>query len=946
LAIRTPEQVKNSEMTTAELDVMDLVMEQFRRAAEDCLLFAPIASIDGKRRDSYSRVHDVWSWKAERSVIADDNTGRRIKVSVSQYPVQPEAATNARAPATATLKEWTILERRIACLKKFAELKEKHRMPSLITIGLAAPTKTSLRSDAGHKLFSSMPLPVTMPLPVHVNASFILADDRRNIRFDQSGMENLETEFNRWLLSEAIPGLYTDLLALLPMGDPSEWWPRQRASKHHLAGPLVQGFYKNISRCQSQICVDVRGQRVAPQVAVFLRDDDSPVSRLYRHLLKPSGLVFLPTPDLRLLASQAKVTQMNPDHARAYLMTHSLDFTAAYNRKDLRSRDIDIQALITFLEPSRLKDMPLLLLADETLTSFSSSRKLTFFPKLSSEYPWPFLPADRFVHPNIDLKHCVQEPDLRIAPLNNAAVGQLMRDRIPDGASRDLSPEDAAWARTAWSMIEKLSDPRENPVDISGLPLIPTASNLTHVSLQACTAKNSQVLIASPLRDRLIRQVLEHFGASFIETDGFQPELMKRLETGKFNFETALRFLHSIGPTMLRSRFDTLGPSNQKRLAEWIIDHIEKKSKKDIKGLPGIALLPIWTSYQGPVERYEVMANIHMLPPGVSPGIVRDFMPHLAICAYSKVLEDLGKFPMAFSQFRDSLDIPGSLDDTPADSYARLLNVLLQYRARDARPPLVPNRSGTLVLPSTLFASDEDVFTAAFATQPHRFIHIRYIDQESALQPYGFNNRVDVTTFLACAQAIHQDTTAIPSDRLARAVVLFECFSNRLPHEIANVASSPAAWRQLDRLNFIPARRDRRRSTMWCHDYANRLEEDALRSPATMLRSDLQGIAWTQRHLFAQEPAPLLFFADKQLGVPTVMEVVSDLIQMLVVLLIADANTGRPPGHSLYQDRSGPSPERHGSTRFTGYLQLARANDSCSPVGSNPQCAPRQGHMA
>jgi hypothetical protein len=874
-------------MTTAELDIHDLVMEQFRHASEDCMLFPSIASIDGKRRDSYSRIHDVWSWRAERSVLTADDTGRRTKVSVSQHSGRSEVAMTTKAPATVIPKDWIMLERQIPCPDKFVELKEKHRMPTLITVGLAAPARVPPRNDtAGHKLFSSMPLPVSMPLPMHVNASFILADDRRNIRFDQSGMDNLETAFNRWLLSEAIPELYIDLLVLLPTGDPSDWWPRQRAWKHHLAGPFIQGFCKRLSKCQAQICVDVRGQRVAPQSAVFLPDDHSSLPKLYCTILRPSGLVFLSTPDQRFLASQAKVTYMNADHARAYLMTHSLDFTAAYNRKDVRS--LDIQALVTFLEPSRLKDLPLLLLANDTLTSFSSSRKPTFVPKQSTEYPWPFLPADRFVHPHIDLKHCVQEPDLRIALLNNAAIGQLMRDRIPDGASRDLSPENAEWARSAWSTVEKLADPRESAVDMSSLPLIPTATNLIHVSLQACTAKDSQVLITSDSSsDRSVQPILEHFGARFLETQGLPPELMKRLETGKFNFETALRFLHSIGPTTLRSRFETLGPGNHKRLAEWIVDHIKKlKSRKDIKGLPGLIHLPIWKSYQGSVERYEITSNIHMLPLGVTPGAVEDFMPHLTICGYSKVLEDAGRPAMSFSQLRDKLVIPASLDDTLTHSYLRLLKIILQYRACDSRPPLVPNQSGILVLPSTLFKSNEDVFTAAFTTQPHRFIHHRYIEQESALHPYGFKSSVDISTFVVCAQAIHQDTSALPPDRLTRAVVLYQCFSNQLPHEFANAfRGPPAAWRQLDHLNFIPARRDRRRSTIWCHDYAEPLEDDALRSPATMLRSDLQGIAWTQRFLFAQDPAPLLLFADKQLGVPTVRNVVSDLIQMLTMFL-------------------------------------------------------------
>jgi hypothetical protein len=879
LALRTPEQAAASEMTDGQLELNDLVMDKFHRTAEDCLIFAPMTLISGRRRDSRGRMHEVWSWRAKRVVTANYGVIRRTEISVAHVV---DASVGS---AFSSLQKWVVVEKQIDRPMGYNELKDKHRMPSMITVGLAAPTR--MAPHEGRKLFSSMPLPVSLPLPFHINASFILADDRRNIRFDESGMGNPETEFNLWLLSDAIPSLYPDLLVTVPTAlSIMDWWPRQRSLKHHLAGPMVRAFYKNFTKCTAPICVDVQGQRVSPQDAVFLPVEPHVVSQVYRDIVRPSKLVYLQMADLRSLTLSAGATQMTADHACTYLAAHRSEFIVAYEQRKVASTDI--QALIDFLGPSRLKDLPLLLLANEapasgapangTLTSFSAARKLTFIPSPSTVPPWPFLPHDRFVHPDVNLRHCIQQQELRLAPLNSAAIGQLIRDRIPDGPVRNLTPDDTEWAKLVWLTIHKLVEPRDNPFStIASLPLIPTANGITHVSLQACTAENSQILIASPSRDRSIREILQHFGASFIETETFPQELQKHLEKGRFDFESAMRFLHSIGPVTLRSMFNTLGSGNQKRLSDWILGHIERKAKRDLMKLPVLAHLPIWICHRGTSEQYEDMSTIYMLPAEVRARAVREFMPQVAVSDYSQALEGLGKAAMSFSQIRDKLVIPERLeDDDRARSYHRLVSTILDNRHQDRRPPVVPNGSGVMVLPSTLFASNEAVFSAAFASQPERFIDRRFIDQETALIHYGLNGRADVDTFLTCAQVIDQDTS---DSRFARASVLYACFSDRLPREVAHSKHAlPEAWRRLQNMKFVPAHSERRRGCIWSHDYAERLEENALRSPSSMLRSEFQGIAWTQRFLFAEEPSALLQFTDPVLGMPTARNVVSQLI--------------------------------------------------------------------
>jgi hypothetical protein len=851
-----------SEMANSVLNINDLVMKEFQSAAEDCLLFTTVTSISYQRRKSSAITHDVWSWKANRTAPDDIDKLKTTMIStIYHQPQSPKPSMNTCIRVS----------ERTQVPQPYQELRVKYRMASTISLGMATRADVEPSSRGRNKVFSSMPLPLLLPLPVSVDASFILADDRRSIRFDESGMENLESKFNRWLLSDALPPLYYALLAALQTGNVMEWWPRPRSSKHPLASPLLNGFYKGLATCEADICVDVIGNRLAPRTAIFLPSDHENLSLLYRNVIRPSGLVHLPSLGMQTLAHEAGVIQMNQNHAQDYLLAHTEELIEGYEEKTVKIDDI--QALIEFLEPNRLLDLPLLALADGSLATFSQSHKLTFIAKNS--VAWSMFPANRFVHPGLNLSHLLVEQSLRVSLLNGTALEQLIRDRISEGSSRDLSAANAAWVMDLWRTIDTPSESPFDDIDITRLPLVPTANEVTHVSLASCTIDNTGILVA-PQRDRFLKPIMEHFGAKFLNTQNFPPALLRRLGSDKFDLNATLRFLRTIGPAPLRMLFDRLSSENQKRFAEWVVDSIRYKAKKDLRNLEGISDLPVWTCYRGTSTYYETMLNMLMLPQRVAVNVVRPFLTELAICEHSSILNDLGKQAMTFSELRDRLSIPDRLEgDDQIGSYHRLLEMIIDRRVEDFRPPMVPNRLGDMVFPSELYSSTREVFIAAFAAQPNRFIHTRFTNQQSSLVRFGLRNTVDLETFLTCARAFHLDDTS--PDRFNRAVVLFNWYNDHLPREAANLTTLPATWRELDELTFIPAHRERRRGIMWSTDYVDRLEEDALRSPGSMLRPEHQGIAWTQRFLFAVEPSRLLLFADTLLGVPTAKNVVSNL---------------------------------------------------------------------
>ncbi len=80
---------------------------------------------------------------------------------------------------------------------------------------------------------------MTSTLPCHLTASFILTPDRRHIRFDD--YDNLESQYNRWILSTVAPPLYLTLLEnlLVLVGRNDIWWPGNATQQDSVTRLLV-----------------------------------------------------------------------------------------------------------------------------------------------------------------------------------------------------------------------------------------------------------------------------------------------------------------------------------------------------------------------------------------------------------------------------------------------------------------------------------------------------------------------------------------------------------------------------------------------------------------------------------------------------------------------------------------------------------------------------------
>jgi sacsin len=101
------------------------------------------------------------------------------------------------------------------------------------------------------RMFNTLPLPLPIysDLPVHIHATFSLSGDRQSIAVDEYGAQSHGSEWNRYLLQDALPKLY--LLFLDDIGTQVrqrvfEFWPQEEPPKRSCAELLCASFWNKL----------------------------------------------------------------------------------------------------------------------------------------------------------------------------------------------------------------------------------------------------------------------------------------------------------------------------------------------------------------------------------------------------------------------------------------------------------------------------------------------------------------------------------------------------------------------------------------------------------------------------------------------------------------------------------------------------------------------------
>jgi len=340
----TEQQVSQSTIYKKCFSVEEIkgLITDFRSRAQNALFFIPVKKI----KASYPSSHKYQeSWVVEKST--EDLPGV-MGICYHHLPLQPQ------------LKQWSVLFKVIPYQDippHFHECLSIHRIQT-VSIGIAGALDTP---PLHHRPFFGIPLLNTISLPIHLHCTFILSDDRRSIRYDEKGEGNLESKFNKWLLTEKVPSLYLQFLAgwnhAYPMKE-CPWWPKE-AEKDWISRVVAKAMTTTLPTSEELVCDTYSGHRIAPSKSHFLQ------------LLCPKGLLLALLPeDLAIIPpgfsylSSPPLQNVDSNYLTAILRNEAASITSMY--KEGRITVDHVVDVARFLNISSLPDsigLPLLPLA-------------------------------------------------------------------------------------------------------------------------------------------------------------------------------------------------------------------------------------------------------------------------------------------------------------------------------------------------------------------------------------------------------------------------------------------------------------------------------------------------------------------------------------------------------------------------------------------------------
>ncbi|KAH6903842.1 hypothetical protein BKA70DRAFT_1227194 [Coprinopsis sp. MPI-PUGE-AT-0042] len=832
------------------------IADDFQATAKECLFFTNIKSVHSKIRPFYNADGpDSWTISVAREE-QEETSGLTV--------VQASITEECRGDMSKT-SSWLIVSR----LVSRTEIPDRLRRDDTkqIRIGLAVPVDGSPISP---KFFSTLPLAIKTSLPVHINASFVLSADRRQIRGDELGGKH--TRFNRWLLTDRLSFLYLEFLQEIGKAqDNSRFWPASllaardgdKDSEEPLSGCLVDGFYTALL---SQKQRPVFSAMFSPGSSVSLLSFEDAVLYHSSKRLPPSVKALL-----EHCHPHSIVNTQIPVKRREQTKLPIVDpaFVAELLRGDSRAvqfvRELEKGRYQEFMTP-RLAPA----LRRHVVEIRGRSRGETKFI-WNGIQPNVFT-SSSFVQPfalSAELETMITEANLGVAWFNAQAVKGMIEQQL-----RTILPDHrTSWARQFWDSFTRLPD-RGLLEAIAPLALIPS-TNGGYVSLDAC--KNQTALLTSSLtsEDDPLLQV-QDMGIMVVVRNACPEHLQSILASREYGTPGTFlsRLLRAMG-SRLRDVLTTMGEwPHEKRtsFSTWFCPLISSKLPEADHDIA--RRLPVWYAQKHSGNAWLPATDINILPPPLTIDTARflDIFVCTHPAAYHLKVELL-----KFERFNHHLVVPAQLAPQDEAVYMTILEWQLGQLGwnSDFRGSLrVPNAARTMVDSGILY-SRKPIFEAAFGQlRTDKFLLRAYSIIEPRLIARNLikdDSSLDDVLFSTCALALHQDAAATPE----RARVLYDAYCERLPM----FRRRDVSWATMDTIRFIP--RDmsptKRHGENELPLPLNITTLPAIVCPNSLVRSEFEDIAWTQLARFESQPSLELVFYNTKLGIPAVAQVVAHL---------------------------------------------------------------------
>ena len=746
----------------------------------------------------------------------------------------------------------------------------------IISIGIAGALSPPSHPQPPHSYrpFFGLPLLDTISLPIHLHCTFILSDDRRSIQYDEKGRGNMESRFNKWLLTEKVPLIYLQFLAgwndTHPMRE-CPWWPREIGTDT-ISNAVFMGMETAFPKSDQLVCDTYSGPRIAPANAYFLQPS---CPRGLLRKLSPDDLTIIP-PGF----SEIPLRGVDNDYLTKILRQKAASIISMYNEG--RITVDNVVPVARFIKLSSFPDslgLPLLPLADGTLASLSAGHTTFYCPPRQHKTPWLPFPPRHFLDPK-----AAKESDiynlLQVQKLDNTAISKLIASQIPEQDTFSPSPSQELWLEELWDLLDTTPEVEiGNPV-FKRLPLIPTYNpgTPTRISFQKLTG--SEVLFIAKHHRDIPLDACVTLGMRVIKAEDCGRKLEEAIESHKTwpseIHHVVINFFTDLPLGQIPHHFQRLDRKLHLGFSRWLRDQLSYLFLKDAKTT--IQHLPLWETVQVGFRptRFVSANEVVVIPEGISPDAVTWARGTSEFTPANYLLLLLKKPDTPSNFYVNRLSFP-SVMNPPTPAYKTLLEAVLD--SSDRGPSiLVPNTSGRMLSPNELYLSSNTTFTNAFASRNGAFLHPNLRDLEQRLCNWGLISEVTTRSFKACAEAIHQDVRK--AGIRARALVIFRTYNTQMPPKLLGASSSQAA---LQNLRFIPRRPGSTRYGSIPTDRFHALPD--IVSPSKILSPDFFRVAWTQRATCLEEPSEALLLVNNSVWKPETSEVVCS--SLFIPLLIS-----------------------------------------------------------
>ena len=313
-----------------------------------------------------------------------------------------------------------------------------------VGVALALDDGTSSSPTSAGRTFCFLPMPAesSSPLPVHVNGTFSLNDDRRTLKWPGVERKNDRTaEWNTLLVNQLLPPCYALLLGrakdLLAPKEFYSTWPEVSTVLQYTnwSGLLLPLF--NILIEQPVFCTSTMvGRWIKPNEGVFAPKEGQ-ILPIVHHVLSSCGVQLVVVPPKIWDAFQLVPyfpSHITPSLTRSKIRSHD----SSYSDIDAHSKHELLRYCLTDQKYSDLQGLFLLPLADGRFAQFTSNPSHYCY-LCSTDYPQDLLPnvSHRLVdvQDDSDLQNKLQAvAHCEINQLRNLdiqAVAKLLPDCFP-----------------------------------------------------------------------------------------------------------------------------------------------------------------------------------------------------------------------------------------------------------------------------------------------------------------------------------------------------------------------------------------------------------------------------------------------------------------------------------------------------------------------------------